>query len=410
MIHFNKNAASAALFVLFGIFSASPALAAGPAVINLGTAGNFVILSKTGISSTGTTAITGDIGVSPVAATYITGFSLVLPAGGAYSTSPLVTGKVYAPTYAEPTATNLTTAVGDMQTAYTDGQGRSNPSATELGAGNIGGMTLAPGLYKWGTGVTIPANVTLSGGPTDVWIFQIAQGLNVASGVNVVLTGGAQAANVFWVVAGQVTIGTTAVVKGNILGQTAIVFNTGASLSGRALAQTAVTLDSNTITISSASSPVMTTTPSPTPTPTPTPTTYSTPTTPSSTGATTPSPSSASNVVALQAQLGGLQIQLAQLQTQANTPNAASTFGQNVKNIATNLQKGNRGDGVKILQDFLISQNKGPSATALASVGATAYFGELTRAALAEFQVSVGISPAYGFFGPLTRAYIHSNY
>lgn len=210
-------------------------------------------MAKTGISTTGVTSVVGDIGVSPAAATYITGFGLILPAASAFATSSLVTGKVYAPSYAVPTPTNLTTAVSNMQTAYTDAMGRTNPTATELGAGNIGGMTLAPGLYKWGTGVTIPTDVTLSGGANDVWIFQVAQNLNISSAKKVVLSGGAKAGNIFWVVAGQTTIGTGAVFNGNILDQTAIVLNTGATLNGRALAQTAVTLDSNTVTASASS-------------------------------------------------------------------------------------------------------------------------------------------------------------
>ena len=155
-------------------FGITTAIAAGPAAINLGTAANYSILSKTGISTTGTTKVVGDIGVSPIAASGITGFSLTLPSAGAFSTSPLVTGNVYAPDYASPTGANLTTAIGDMQTAYTDGAGRSDYTSTELGAGNIGGLTIAPGLYKWGTGVLVPTNVTLSGGANDVWIFQIA--------------------------------------------------------------------------------------------------------------------------------------------------------------------------------------------------------------------------------------------
>jgi hypothetical protein len=123
-------------------------------------------------------------------------------------------------------------------------------------------MTLAPGLYKWSTGVTIPTDVTLSGGQNDVWIFQIAQNLTVSSSTSVVLSGGAQAGNIFWQVAGQTTLGTNSVFNGNILDQTAIILNTGATLNGRALAQTAVTLDSNTVvkpTASSSSSQTQTT-------------------------------------------------------------------------------------------------------------------------------------------------------
>ena len=222
-------------------------LAISPATVQLGTAGNFVILSKAGISTTGVTAITGNIGVSPIASTAITGFGLTLNRSGQFSTSPRVTGKIYAANYKVPTPSMLTTAVSNMKTAYTDAAGRKNPTATELGAGNIGGMTIKPGLYKWSSNVTIPTNVTLSGDKNAIWIFQIAGTLNISSGKKIILSGGAQAENIFWQVAGQTTLGTTSVFDGNILDQTAIVLNTGATLNGRALAQTAVTLDANTI-------------------------------------------------------------------------------------------------------------------------------------------------------------------
>jgi hypothetical protein len=219
----------------------------GPAAVNLGTAGNYVILTKSGISTTGVTAIVGDIGVSPIAASGITGFALSAPPT-TFSTSLLVTGKVWAADYAVPTPANLTTAVLDMQTAYTDAAGRTLPDFTELGAGNIQGMTLVPGLYKWGTGVSIPSAVTLSGGANDVWIFQVAQNLTVGNAAIVTLSGGAQAKNIFWQVAGQATLGTTANFKGIILSKTLISFNTGASITGRAFAQTAVTLNATAVT------------------------------------------------------------------------------------------------------------------------------------------------------------------
>jgi hypothetical protein len=222
--------------------------AAGPTPVNLGTAGNFRILAKTGISTTGTTSITGDIGVSPIDSTAITGFGLIMDSSNTFSTSALVTGRVYAADYASPTPTMMTTAISDMETAYNDAAGRTNPDHTELGAGDITSLTLAPGLYKWSTGVLIgAAGVTLSGGASDVWIFQIAQDLTVDNGAIVTLSGGARFTNIFWQVAGQVTLGTTSQFKGTILCKTLISMNTGARLDGRALAQTAVTLDSNIV-------------------------------------------------------------------------------------------------------------------------------------------------------------------
>lgn len=219
----------------------------GPAPVVLGSAGTYVILAKEGTSNVPTSTITGDIGLSPAAATFVTGFSLDLPAGGASSTSAQVTGNVYASDYAVPTPANLITAVGNMETAYTDAAGRRTPDHTELADGNIGGLTLPAGLYKWSNTVTIPGNVTLDGNANDVWIFQIAGGVTQASAARVLLTGGALARNVFWQVAGVVAIGTTAHMEGVILAQTAITLATGATLNGRLLAQSAVTLAGNTI-------------------------------------------------------------------------------------------------------------------------------------------------------------------
>lgn len=215
---------------------------------DLGAAGNYVILAKTAISNVTGSAITGHVGISPAAATYITGFSLVADATNVFATSSAVTGKVYAATYASPTPTNLTSAIGSMETAYTAAAGRNPPDFMELGTGNLGGLTLAPGLYKWGTSVSIPTTVTISGSATDVWIFQIAGDLVVSAAQNVVLSGGALAKNIFWQVAGQVTLRTTSHFEGIILCKTAVTMQTGASMNGRIFAQSAVSLDNNTLT------------------------------------------------------------------------------------------------------------------------------------------------------------------
>jgi hypothetical protein len=230
-------------------FTTIAAAVAGPAPVDLGTAGNFVILAKTGVTTTGTTAVVGDVGVSPIAAASMTGFSLIADPANTFSTSSLVTGKLYAADYATPTPAVLTAAIGDMQTAYSDAAGRTTPDFTELGAGNISGLTLVPGLYKWGTGVLITnSGVTLSGGANDVWILQIAGDLIVNNSAIVTLVGGAQAKNIFWQVSGQANLGTASDFKGIILSQTLISLNTGAVMNGRALAQTAVTLNATAIT------------------------------------------------------------------------------------------------------------------------------------------------------------------
>jgi hypothetical protein len=212
----------------------------------LGSAGDYVILAKTAINNTPGSAITGDLGLSPAATSYITGFALTDATG--YATSTQVTGKVYAADMADPTPINMTTAVSNMITAYNDAAGRPTPDFLELGTGDIGGKTLTPGLYKWTTTVTLPSDVVISGGANDVWIFQISGDLTMSSAVNITLNGGAQAKNIFWQVAGQVTIGTTAHVEGILMSMTGVTFQTGSSINGRALAQTAVILDGNAVT------------------------------------------------------------------------------------------------------------------------------------------------------------------
>jgi Ice-binding-like/Bacterial Ig-like domain len=216
------------------------------AVVNLGEAGNYVIVAKTAINNISTSVITGNLGLSPAATSYITGLSLTNATG--YATSAQVTGSIYAADMASPTPINLTTAVNNMDSAYTDAAGRPTPDFLELGTGNIGGLTLVPGLYKWTSNVTIPTNVTIAGGPNDVWIFQISGNLTMSSAKSITLSGGARASNIFWQVAGQATLGTTSQFDGIILSMTGITLQTGASMNGRALAQTAVILDANTIT------------------------------------------------------------------------------------------------------------------------------------------------------------------
>ncbi|MDD5224146.1 MAG: Ig-like domain-containing protein [bacterium] len=220
----------------------------GPAPVLLGQAGNFVILSKSGIDTIPTSAITGNIGVSPIDSTGITGFSLIADSSNVFSKSTQVTGQVFAADYAVPTPDNMTTAISNMETAFTDAAGRPTPDFTELGAGNISGLTLVPGLYKWGTGVLISSDVTIKGSPTDVWIFQIAGGITQASATKVILSGGALAKNIFWQAYGAVALDTTAHLEGVVLSQTEITLATGASVNGRLLAQTAVTLDASTVT------------------------------------------------------------------------------------------------------------------------------------------------------------------
>lgn len=222
--------------------------AVSPSAVSLGAAGQYAILSKTGISCVPKCSVTGNIGLSPAAASYVTGFSLVADASNVFSTTPQVVGRVYAATYALPTPTNLTTAISNMETAYTDAAGRPTPDFLELGSGNIGGKTLTTGLYKWTSTVTIPADVVLSGSASDVWIFQTSKDLTVSAAKSVTLSGGALAKNVFWQVAGKATLGAGAHLEGVLLCKTAVTLQTGATMNGRILAQTQVALQQATVT------------------------------------------------------------------------------------------------------------------------------------------------------------------
>jgi len=210
--------------------------------VNLRLAGEFAILSQSGVTDVYPSVITGDVGSSP-----ITGAAILV-------TCTEVVGTIYSVDAAGPlpcvinNASRLTTAVADMGAAYIDAAGRSNPDYLELGAGNIGGFTLTPGLYKWTSPLVIPTDITISGGPNDIWIFQVAQTLDMSSAVRITLSGGAKAKNIFWQVGGAVTLGTTSHFEGIILGKTGINMLTGSTSNGRMLAQTAVVLQMATIT------------------------------------------------------------------------------------------------------------------------------------------------------------------
>ncbi len=235
-------------------FTTGTTVAAGPAPIILGTAANYAILAKTGVATVPTSHVTGNVGVSPVAATYLTGWSQTdvgTPITHSTSTQVVTPYQLYAADYTGgTTSADLTTAVLNMQAAYTDAAGRTATSAatTNVGAGTLTSLTLVPGVYEWGSNVTIPTDLTLNGAATDVWIFKVAGTLDMASAKNVILSGGASAKNIFWQISGAVTIGANTHFEGIILGQTSITMGNLSSINGRLLAQTAVNLDATTVT------------------------------------------------------------------------------------------------------------------------------------------------------------------
>lgn len=225
---------------------------AGDACVPLGTAGNYVILAMSGVTNSPTSTITGNIGLAS-AASNMTGFSETLDASGAFSKSAQVSGRLYAFDYAAPTPAELTTATATDATAAfvsADNKVLSIGDFTNVGAGNLTGLTLPAGVYEWNTGVSVDAagTVTLSGSATDVWVFKIAGDVTMNPGSTVALTGGALPQNVFWRSAGVVALDTTANLKGIVLSGSAVTLANGATVTGRLIASTAVTLIANTVT------------------------------------------------------------------------------------------------------------------------------------------------------------------
>jgi hypothetical protein len=236
------------------------AVCSGTGCVDLGTAANYVILAEAGISYTPTATVSstpkiiGNIGVSPAAASTITGLALDLPAGSAYSTSTLVTGAIYAPGYAPPTPANLTTARGDKLAAYsaaaamaTAGGGLSD-ACPNAGTGALGGVTLTPGVYTCAVDVSIGTATDLTLDGAGVYVIKTTGTLTQAANTHVLMTGGALPQNVFWQVAGAVSIGAGAHMEGNIMSASNISLVTGATLKGRLYSATDIAMDANTVT------------------------------------------------------------------------------------------------------------------------------------------------------------------
>jgi hypothetical protein len=233
--------------------------------VDLGTAGKYAILAKTGISTVPDSVITGDIAVSPIVATAMTGFSLSADSSNTFATSVQLTGKAYAPDYFPPIPALLTTAVSNMEAAYTDAAGRTNPDAARQNyAGGVlgvkasgdeeapGGLEdpLTPGVYTFGTDVSLQGDVYFDGqeDADAVFIIQITGTLKQVANKKVILMNGASAKNIFWQVAKDVEVGAEAEMKGIILTMVQVDFETGSSLTGRVLTQTRCNLKMATIT------------------------------------------------------------------------------------------------------------------------------------------------------------------
>jgi hypothetical protein len=219
----------------------------GPVLpVELGAAGHFAVLARAAVSTVPSSTIVGNLGVSPAAANYLTGFSLHVDSSNVFATSPQVTGRILAADYTTPTPYNLNAATVDMELACADAASRPT-NLTDLCGGNIGGLTMTAGVYSWGGGLLVPTDLKLAGGEDDVWIFQVGRDLSLGEGAHVILLGGAQAKNVFWQVAGKISLAPGAHGEGVMLSQTGISLQPGASVNGRLLTQSAVIIDTASV-------------------------------------------------------------------------------------------------------------------------------------------------------------------
>jgi len=258
---FSRNSLITASVLCFAFSLALPTavFAAGPAAVNLGTAGNFRILAQTAVTdgNPSITSVVGNVGVSPAAGSTITGLSCTNIAGNVYDVDGTYTGGFDSNVVCflpGPGAnkTIVDNAVLDMGTAYTNASAPATPAGVgpnlNIGGGTVSGENLVPGTYTWGSNVTITGDITLTGSASDVWVFQVTGTLTIGNNVKIILAGGALPSNIFWQVTGAVTLSPGSDFSGNILAQTNIAMQAGATLHGRALAQTAVTLIGNTVT------------------------------------------------------------------------------------------------------------------------------------------------------------------
>ena len=235
-----------------GIPPPLPAPAPNQTKVELGRAGDFAILTASGITTVPNSVITGDIGCSPIAGTAMTGWSFIKDSTNTFSTSTQVTGKAYGADYAAPTPSMLTIAIADMQTAYIDAAGRltSETLSKHLNVmgGLVSGTTFTAGVYTWGTNINFASDIYINGSATDQFIFQSTGNVIVGTGASVKLLGHVKAENIVWQVAGYVDAGVGSHLEGVFLVKTHAAFKTGSSLNGRILAQTACTLQMTTVT------------------------------------------------------------------------------------------------------------------------------------------------------------------
>ncbi|MBI2075502.1 MAG: DUF3494 domain-containing protein [Candidatus Harrisonbacteria bacterium] len=399
MKHYNLSVFA---ITVYATFAASVAFAASPVPINLGLAGKYAVLAGSGITNSRISTILGNVAISPAGRASIVGLGVDEVTGKIYAADDVTTG----------VKEDLAQAKSDLAAAYNDAASRTADAVTL--SGNIGGQTLAPGLYV-STGALELSSGTLTldgkGDPNAVWIFKSASELRLAMGRTIAITNGAQAQNVYWQVGTSATIGSGSIFRGIIMADQSIVLEPVVRLDGRALAKNgSVTLAYNNVTepidapASVASAPTVA----------PQPVSLAGAVLPATPASATALPATASADVQLSlllAQLAELQKQVAQSETAAlAAPAVASGEG-----VAAPAPVGAPSaitapvGTVKHLQQFLNAKGFQVAASGAGSPGKeTNTFGGLTKKALCKFQVERGIVPAAsnrscGVYGPKTK-------
>jgi hypothetical protein len=221
----------------------------------MGAAGDYAILSMTGISNIGQSTIYGDIGVGPGASDTLTGFNLVGPDefDPDFSTSTQVIGSVYAADYGAPVVNKVGAGISDMQMGYTYAAAQNTTDDEDgmlnmnINLGFIGGELFIPGVYSWDGDVVLNSNIYFNGSATDVFVLQTGGSVIVGRNVRVILIRDAKVENIIWQVAGFLEAGIDSRLEGIFLIKMYAAFRTGSFLFGRVFSQANVTLDNSTI-------------------------------------------------------------------------------------------------------------------------------------------------------------------
>lgn len=226
----NTIRATSGLVSGFASVTVTSAPAAGP---SLGTAARFAVLGSTAVSCVGVSNIAGDVGVAPAGS--VSGFPAPCTISAPGAPTPHINNAV------------ATTAQSDVTPAFN--ALAAMPCGTSLTGQDLGGKTLAPGVYCFTSSAQLTGVLTLAGPANGLWVFQVSSALTTGTSAQVVMSGGGQAKNVFWQVGSSATIGQTTAFQGNIIAGVSVTLVQGASLNGRALSKAGVTMDTNIITL-----------------------------------------------------------------------------------------------------------------------------------------------------------------